>query len=206
MTVSDFIPAERSGARLVRGPEGRVLWQRSTSPYATGVVQAGSHTSSSSPATSASAGLGCTSAPSASRTSVSRTVACWCTSPKSRDRTSPHLLAAIAATWRPAAPRAVAGCGFHAVRLIATAPKDRSNDNAYLAMVIQLREGADGPTVPDRAYDFHLKVGRDMGRGPLHYVEAAAYHCAVPPPRSASDEAADAAYIRDRAIRMESAP
>ncbi len=64
--------------------------------------------------------------------------------------------------------------GFGAIRYLASLPKDRSNDEAYSRMIIELREGTGNiPVIPDRAFDYHIKRGKELGRGMVHFFSNA---------------------------------
>jgi len=93
--------------------------------------------------------------------------------------------------------------GYSAVKYLSSLPKSRENDEAYAAMIIKLRENdpADIPTIPDSAYDYHLKVGRDMGYGLLHYYQHASK---LDPDLRISDQKLDMLYLIDRAKKFES--
>lgn len=58
---------------------------------------------------------------------------------------------------------------IHAVRLLASAAKDRSNDE--LANVVR-GDGGDGtrPDIPDHALDMHTRRGQELGRGIEHFL------------------------------------
>lgn len=58
---------------------------------------------------------------------------------------------------------------IHAVRLLASSAKDRSNDE--LANIVR-GETDDGvrPDIPDHALDMHTRRGRQMGRGVEHFL------------------------------------
>jgi replication-associated recombination protein RarA len=58
---------------------------------------------------------------------------------------------------------------IHAVRVLAEADKDRSNDE--LANVVRAELEAGGrPTVPDHALDMHTRRGQELGRGLEHFL------------------------------------
>lgn len=187
MTVKDleaeiaaFIPPEKSGAVLRRGPEGRVLWAGSLSPYGHDL------------AVMLSALVKCI------RVSNWRD-ACWfghqlfisgeeaelwvwkhlrTVAIEDVGPAEPTALLVVAETERsyfdfPSGSERRYLAGFWVVRYLSSVHKDRSNDEAYAAMIIQLREGALLPEIPDRAYDFHMKRGKDMGRGMAHFFTEA---------------------------------
>jgi replication-associated recombination protein RarA len=60
---------------------------------------------------------------------------------------------------------------LHAVCLLARAPKSRMLDHALIAMYAGERDYYD---VPDHALDMHTAKGRQMGRGPKHFVDEGA--------------------------------
>jgi replication-associated recombination protein RarA len=65
--------------------------------------------------------------------------------------------------------------GFGAVRYLCSLPKDRSNDEAYARMIIELRENiTDYPNIPDRALDCHTESGKKLNRGKVHFFTEAA--------------------------------
>ena len=61
----------------------------------------------------------------------------------------------------------------HAVRLLATSPKERSSDD----MANWARQSVDGgaqlPDIPDFALDMHTRRGQEMGRDYRHFLEEA---------------------------------
>src|SRR5690606_19107482 len=63
--------------------------------------------------------------------------------------------------------------GFWAVRFLSSCLKDRSNDEHYAKMIIELRENETIPSIPDNAYDFHITKGKEMGRGMTHFFKDA---------------------------------
>ena len=62
----------------------------------------------------------------------------------------------------------------HAIRVLATSPKDRTTDE--LANLIAHKVDVDGvrPDVPDVALDVHTRRGQLMGRGLVHFLEEGA--------------------------------
>lgn len=61
----------------------------------------------------------------------------------------------------------------HAVRLIASSPKDRTSDDManWARLELQVRDRA--PEVPDFAIDMHTRRGAAMGRGFEHFLSEA---------------------------------
>jgi replication-associated recombination protein RarA len=62
---------------------------------------------------------------------------------------------------------------IHAVRLLAGAPKDRSNDELANVVRAELDDGG-RPEVPDHALDMHTRRGRQLGRGIEHFLSEGA--------------------------------
>jgi replication-associated recombination protein RarA len=62
----------------------------------------------------------------------------------------------------------------HAVRLLATSPKDRTTDEMtnWTMLVTNIR--GERPEIPDVAYDMHTKRGQEMGRGLEHFFKEGA--------------------------------
>jgi replication-associated recombination protein RarA len=63
---------------------------------------------------------------------------------------------------------------IHAVRLLAGAPKDRSNDELANVARAELDDGG-RPEVPDHALDMHTRRGRQLGRGIEHFLSEGAH-------------------------------
>jgi replication-associated recombination protein RarA len=62
---------------------------------------------------------------------------------------------------------------IHAVRLLAGAPKDRSNDELANVVRAELDDGG-RPEIPDHALDMHTRRGRQLGRGIEHFLSEGA--------------------------------
>jgi replication-associated recombination protein RarA len=62
---------------------------------------------------------------------------------------------------------------IHAVRLLAAAPKDRSNDELANVVRAELDDGG-RPEIPDHALDMHTRRGRQLGRGIEHFLSEGA--------------------------------
>lgn len=62
----------------------------------------------------------------------------------------------------------------HAVRYLATRPKDRSSEEMYSWIQRAIAAGLARPTIPDYALDRHTAQGQAMGRGRQHYYAEAA--------------------------------
>jgi replication-associated recombination protein RarA len=62
----------------------------------------------------------------------------------------------------------------HAVRLLATSPKDRTTDELvnWARLMIDIR--GERPEIPDVAYDMHTRRGQEMGRGLAHFLKEGA--------------------------------
>jgi replication-associated recombination protein RarA len=62
----------------------------------------------------------------------------------------------------------------HAVRLLATSPKDRTTDELanWAKLIVDIRGGR--PEIPEVAYDMHTRRGQDMGRGLEHFMKEGA--------------------------------
>jgi replication-associated recombination protein RarA len=62
----------------------------------------------------------------------------------------------------------------HAVRLLATSPKDRTSDELvnWARLIVDIRGGR--PEIPEVAYDMHTKRGQEMGRGLEHFMKEGA--------------------------------
>jgi replication-associated recombination protein RarA len=58
---------------------------------------------------------------------------------------------------------------IHAVRLLAEAPKDRSNDELANLVRADLADGARAQ-IPDHAIDMHTRRGQALGRGVEHFL------------------------------------
>jgi replication-associated recombination protein RarA len=58
---------------------------------------------------------------------------------------------------------------IHAVRLLASSPKDRANDELASVMLAEVAEG-ERPAIPDHALDMHTRRGQEMGRGVEHFL------------------------------------
>jgi len=63
---------------------------------------------------------------------------------------------------------------IHAVRYLATRPKDRSSDEMYNWIRHAVEDDDLRPTIPDYALDVHTERGKEMGRGRRHFYEEAA--------------------------------
>lgn len=202
-----FIPDEKHSAEIKYGPEGRVLWQESYSPYGVNL------------------GL-CLSALTKTMRVNNWRDACWfahqlfISGENSENwvwralRTfcvediglaevqSIVVIGELERTYFscPSASERRYLAGFSAVRYLSKLPKDRSNDEAYAAMIIKLREGAPQPSVPDCAYDYHLKVGREKGRGLLHFFTKATV---LSPDHSSLETTSDKEFLIDRAKQFE---
>lgn len=58
----------------------------------------------------------------------------------------------------------------HAVRLLATAPKDRTSTDLAMWAKAAIARGERKLEVPDFCVDYHTRRGTAMGRGPLHWL------------------------------------
>jgi len=63
---------------------------------------------------------------------------------------------------------------IHAVRYLASRPKDRSSDEMYGWIQKAVAAGELGPVIPDYALDRHTAQGQALGRGRQHFYEEAA--------------------------------
>ena len=63
---------------------------------------------------------------------------------------------------------------IHAVRYLASRPKDRSSDERYGWIQQAVAAGELRPGIPDYALDRHTARGQALGRGRTHYYEEAA--------------------------------
>ncbi len=63
---------------------------------------------------------------------------------------------------------------IHAVRYLASRPKDRSSDEMAQWIRGQVESGELLPAIPDYALDQHTARGQQMGRGRRHFFEEAA--------------------------------
>jgi replication-associated recombination protein RarA len=63
---------------------------------------------------------------------------------------------------------------LHAVRLLATSPKDRTSDEMATWAARLVESGERLPEVPDVALDMHTERGRELGRGLPHFLEEGA--------------------------------
>ena len=59
---------------------------------------------------------------------------------------------------------------IHAVRLLATSPKDRSSDEMIGWIIRAVESEGLRPQIPDHAYDTHTRRGQEMGRGVAHWL------------------------------------
>lgn len=59
---------------------------------------------------------------------------------------------------------------IHAVRLLASSPKDRSSDEMYNWLRLSVEEGGLRPAIPDYAIDMHTARGQAMGRDVQHFL------------------------------------
>lgn len=62
----------------------------------------------------------------------------------------------------------------HAVRLLATSPKDRTTDEMTNWAMLMTNIRGERPQIPDVAYDMHTKRGQEMGRGLEHFLKEGA--------------------------------
>jgi replication-associated recombination protein RarA len=62
----------------------------------------------------------------------------------------------------------------HAIRLLATAPKDRVTDEMANWAKLSVDIRGERPEIPDVAYDMHTRRGREMGRGLEHFMKEGA--------------------------------
>ena len=62
----------------------------------------------------------------------------------------------------------------HAVRLLATSPKDRTTDEMTNWAMLVTNVRGQRPEIPDVAYDMHTRRGQDMGRGLEHFLREGA--------------------------------
>ena len=62
----------------------------------------------------------------------------------------------------------------HAVRLLATSPKDRTTDEMANWAMLKTNIRGERPQIPDVAYDMHTKRGQEMGRGLEHFMKEGA--------------------------------
>ena len=63
---------------------------------------------------------------------------------------------------------------IHAVRYLASRPKDRSSDEMYGWIQKAVAAGEILPVIPDYALDTHTRQGQALGRGRQHFYEEAA--------------------------------
>lgn len=63
---------------------------------------------------------------------------------------------------------------IHAVRYLATRPKDRSTDEMYNWLRLAVERDGLRPEIPDYALDMHTARGAAAGRGLLHFLEEGA--------------------------------
>lgn len=63
---------------------------------------------------------------------------------------------------------------IHAVRYLATRPKDRSSDELLGWIRYTMTEANASPNIPDYALDMHTARGRELGRGLRHFMEEGA--------------------------------
>jgi replication-associated recombination protein RarA len=63
---------------------------------------------------------------------------------------------------------------IHAVRLLASSPKDRSSDEMYNWIRLSVEEGDLRPVIPDYAIDMHTARGQALGRDVQHFLEEGA--------------------------------
>jgi len=82
----------------------------------------------------------------------------------------------------------------HAVRYLASLPKDRSSDEMAQWIRHQVDQAGLRPAIPDYALDVHTAKGQEMGRGRRHFFEQAAQLAPELPDR-------DPTY-RDRLLQM----
>jgi len=62
----------------------------------------------------------------------------------------------------------------HAVRLLATSPKDRTTDEMTNWAILMTNVRGERPEIPDVAYDMHTRRGQEMGRGLEHFMKEGA--------------------------------
>ena len=62
----------------------------------------------------------------------------------------------------------------HAVRLLATSPKDRTSDEMVNWAMLMVNIRGERPQIPEVAYDMHTKRGQEMGRGLEHFLKEGA--------------------------------
>ena len=62
----------------------------------------------------------------------------------------------------------------HAVRLLATSPKDRTTDEMTNWAMLMTNVRGVRPEIPDVAYDMHTRRGQEMGRGLEHFMKEGA--------------------------------
>jgi replication-associated recombination protein RarA len=62
----------------------------------------------------------------------------------------------------------------HAVRLLATSPKDRTTDEMTNWAMLVTNVRGERPEIPEVAYDMHTKRGQEMGRGLEHFLKEGA--------------------------------
>jgi replication-associated recombination protein RarA len=62
----------------------------------------------------------------------------------------------------------------HAVRLLATSPKDRTTDEMANWAILVTNVRGERPQIPDVALDMHTKRGQQMGRGLEHFLKEGA--------------------------------
>lgn len=176
----NFIPKEKFDSKLIRGPEGRILWQQSCSPYNVNLAEC------------LSALIKC------ARVNDWRE-ACWfayqlfISGEEVEKWAWLHLRTHCVEDIGPAHPESILVIselersyfllapgserryltGHWAVRYLSSLTKDRSNDESYAKMIIDLREGNPGPEIPDRALDYHITKGKQLGRSVVHFYEEA---------------------------------
>ena len=178
--MKTFIPKEKFGSCLIRGPEGRILWQQSTSPYNVNLAEC------------LSAMIKCARVNNW-KDACSFAHQLFISGEEVEHWAWLHLRTHCVEDIGPANPNSIliiselersyfdlaAGSerryltGFWAVRFLSSCLKDRSNDEHYAKMIIELRENATIPSIPDNAYDFHITKGKEMGRGMTHFFKDA---------------------------------
>jgi len=174
--MKTFIPKENFASQLIRGPEGRILWQQSYSPYNINLAE-------------------CLSAMIKCARINNWKDACafghqlFISGEEVEKWAWLHLRTHCVEDIGPAEPNSIliiselersyfqlaAGSerryltGFWAIRYLSSCFKDRSNDEHYAKMIIELRENSVILTIPDNAFDFHVTKGKEMKRGMEHF-------------------------------------
>lgn len=180
MDVKPFIPKEKFSSNLIRGPEGRILWQQSHSPYGVNLAECLSAMMKCARINNWKDACSFAHQLFISGEEVERWA--WL-----------HLRTHCVEDVGPAEPNSIliiselersyfslaSGSerryltGFWAVRYLSSCLKDRSNDELYAKMIINLRESGAVPEIPDNAFDFHVTKGKEMKRGMKHFFTKA---------------------------------